>query len=207
MPSTTLSLRTIPDSQGQTPKWPLVLLTTPSICWAATTMDGISRHTISAPPRLQSPKKICFPQKSMVTATITPKFGHCAIYQIALNVEVVQNLSKKTFIFTQFADELFMINPLGDSLSVYDLSTNTFTAIFNGHSIPIHVGHLSCLGSDANTLYVVGGGSRSSALSSVQILDIDDGSWSMGPEMKQNRNRHSCIVDQSKGTKSETKTL
>ena len=97
-----------------------------------------------------------------------------------------------------------MINPLGDSLSVYDLSTNKFSAKFNGHSIPTHVGHLSCLGSDLDSLYIVGGGHKLSTLGTVQILNLHNGEWSNGPEMIQNRNRHSCIVDKNNGTNSSS---
>ena len=113
----------------------------------------------------------------------------------------------------QTENKLLMIDPLGDSLAAYDLSTNIFTPKVSGLSIPTHVGHLSCLASDHGALYIVGGGPRSSTLSTVQILNLHDGEWSMGPEMKQNRNRHSCIVDESNGilllrcSMSETETL
>ena len=82
--------------------------------------------------------------------------------------------------YTQLNHTLYMIDPVGINLNIYDLSTNTFTADWLGLVIPTTVGSQSCIASTQGYLYVVGGRSpiNNKALTGMHRLDLGRFQWS-----------------------------
>eukprot|EP01083_Nonionella_stella_P212416 767129_1 len=126
-------------------------------------------------------------------------------YQIDQNTFTAHNasaLSEAAYgrgqFYTQIDHSLFMIHPYGDSISHYNMATNTFTSGWSNVAIPINVASAACLTASTDSLYVVGGGSESSPINNIQILSLSTHEWlSDTLPMLTNRAFLSCIIHPS----------
>ena len=98
-------------------------------------------------------------------------------------------LPKYTFgwgqFYTQIQEELYLIDPYGLQINIFNLEEQTFTISYT--SIPLDVGDAACIASSPSNIFVSRG-------INVQIFNLQTKEWSNGPSMKTMRARHSCIV-------------
>ena len=107
--------------------------------------------------------------------------------------------------YTQVNHTLYMIDPIGINLNIYDLSTNQFTPAWLGLVIPTTVGSQSCIASTQRYLYIVGGRSpptENKALTKMHRLDLQRYQWNYDPlpEMTHSRRKLACIAVESTQT-------
>ena len=98
--------------------------------------------------------------------------------------------------YTQRAHILYMIDPDGNQLSIYNMLKNTFTPNWISTYNAINVGGTSCLASTMQYLFIVGG---TSTHNTVQMLDLLTREWINNniniPSMQTARGGHACIIN------------
>eukprot|EP01084_Bolivina_argentea_P117405 208526_1 len=101
--------------------------------------------------------------------------------------------------YASIDENIYLINPSGDHLSVYNMHSKTFTDNWSQNNNITNVGWYSCLAAFDHLLFVTGGrpGCCGTALPLLQIYDINKGEWTYGPQMNGNRDGHSCIISKS----------
>eukprot|EP01084_Bolivina_argentea_P201663 344684_1 len=93
--------------------------------------------------------------------------------------------------WSQQTENLYMIDPSGDSLNVMNLATKTFTTNWQG--ININVANFGCLASTSVYLFITGGGSP--PIDNLQVFDMTRNKWMSNTQsMIYNRYKHACIV-------------
>ena len=93
----------------------------------------------------------------------------------------------------QMNDTLFMT--VNGAIQTFNLANKVFTPELS--TVPTNsAGIYACLAGDSNRslLYYVGGW----RYETLQILDLNNASWSIGPNMTSVRNHHSCIISPNK---------
>eukprot|EP01083_Nonionella_stella_P172444 591849_1 len=94
--------------------------------------------------------------------------------------------------YTQIDDILYMIDPIGDKLSTFDVNTAQFTYYYQNIDIPYAVyGSGGCLASIDDALFVLG---RHSYLQYVQVLNLTTQVWIATRSLSEGRARGSCVV-------------
>eukprot|EP01083_Nonionella_stella_P129229 392052_1 len=101
--------------------------------------------------------------------------------------------------YTQIDDILYMIDPLGNKLSTFNVKTAQFTYHYQNIDIPHEVSESGCLASIDDALFVVGGASwiGGSPSKHVQVLNLTNSTWIVSPEvdyLNHGRRSTSCIV-------------
>eukprot|EP01083_Nonionella_stella_P226282 803775_1 len=102
--------------------------------------------------------------------------------------------------YTQIDDILYMIDPLGEKLSTFNVNTAQFTYYYQNIDIPLGALNYGCLASIDDALFVLGAGPTPSLLDPkkhVQVLNLTTRTWIVSPEvdyLNQSRTRSSCIV-------------
>eukprot|EP01083_Nonionella_stella_P166773 558643_1 len=76
-------------------------------------------------------------------------------------------------------------------ITVYNLITKQ---VSNTKPMSQYVGYDGCLSSMDDLLFVIGGSGGGSG-ASTQMYNISSQNWTIGPEMNQNRLKHTCVVD------------
>eukprot|EP01083_Nonionella_stella_P070606 189020_1 len=76
-------------------------------------------------------------------------------------------------------------------ITIYNLITKQ---VSNTKPMSKDVGAFGCLASTDDLLFVIGGSGGGSG-ASTQMYNISSQNWTIGPEMNQNRLKHTCVVD------------
>ena len=104
--------------------------------------------------------------------------------------------------YTQHNDTIYMIwdDHSTNAISTFNMNTQQFTPKLEGSTFPIYVFQEGALTYHDGYLLIVGGRTNASvagvAHNHFQIFRISDTLWFEGPELPQNRNRHtSAVVD------------